>query len=111
MPQIYYVTTRTKDEAKCIAKTLLQKKYIAGANIFPLESLYWWKGEICEEEEFALVMQSTQENFAKIEEVVKTLHSYEIPCILSFAIEKGSLDFLDWIRETTGNNEEKRGIA
>lgn len=107
MPQFYYITARTKVEAKHIAKVLLQKKYIAGANIFPLESMYWWKGEICEEEEFALVMQSTEEDFAKIEEEVKTLHSYEIPCIVSFAINKGSSDFLNWIREITGNNGKK----
>lgn len=109
MPQFYYVTTKTKDEAKHIAKALLQKKYIAGANIFPLESLYWWQGEICEEEEFALVMQSTQENFAKIEEEVKTLHSYEIPCIVSFAVNKGSSDFLNWIKKNTRNTGKEEG--
>jgi len=107
MHQFYYVTAGTKDEAKRIARSLLQKKYIAGANIFPLESLYWWQDKICEEEEFALVMQSTEDNFAKIEEEVKTLHSYETPCIVSFAIERGSSDFLNWIRETTKNNEQK----
>lgn len=107
MPQFYYVTTKTKEEAKEIAKALLQKKYIAGANIFPLESLYWWQDELCEEEEYALVMQSTKENFAKIEEEVKTLHSYEIPCIVSFTITKGSSDFLSWIRETAKNIEKK----
>lgn len=106
MPQIYYVTTKTKDEAKFIAKALLQKKYIAGVNIFPLESLYWWKGEIRKEEEFALIMQSTGENFAKIEELVKTLHSYEIPCILSLPLEQGSQNFLNWIKETVKNNKE-----
>ena len=109
MPQFYYVTTKTKEEAKILAKALLQKKYIAGANIFPLESLYWWQDEICEEEEYALVMQSTKDNFAKIEELVKTLHSYEIPCIVSFAINKGSSDFLNWIQETTKNIEKKEG--
>lgn len=106
MSQFYYVTTKTKDEAKGIAKALLQKKYIAGANIFPLESLYWWKDEICEEEEFALVMQSTEDNFAKIEEVVKTLHCYEIPCIVSFAVTHSSGDFLSWIEEITTNKQK-----
>jgi periplasmic divalent cation tolerance protein len=107
MPQFYYVTTKTKEEAKRIAKALLQKKYIAGANMFPLESLYWWQDKICEEEEYALVMQSTKDNFAKIEELVKTLHSYEIPCIVSFAITESSPDFLNWIRETAEHIDKK----
>lgn len=99
--QLYYVTTKTRDEAKRIARALLQEHLIAGANIFELESLYWWQEKICEEAEFALFMQSTQENFARIEEVVKTLHSYEIPCILSFAVTQGSCDFLHWICENS----------
>lgn len=105
-PQLYYITTKTKDEAKRIARSLLQEHLIAGANIFPLESLYWWQENICEEAEFALFMQSTRENFARIEEVVKTLHSYEIPCIVSLAITCGSCDFLQWIQNNTKNNKK-----
>lgn len=106
-PELYYITTKTKDEARLIARALLQDKLIAGANIFPLDSLYWWQEKICEETEFALFMQSTKENFARIEEVVKTLHSYEIPCILSFAVSQGSSDFLHWIGENTKNSDTK----
>ncbi len=106
-PQLYYVTTRTKGEAKRIARALLLEHLIAGANIFPLESLYWWQEKICEEEEFALFMQSSKANFARIEEVVKRLHSYEIPCIVSTAITQGSHDFLQWIHENTKNNDTK----
>lgn len=107
-PQLYYITTKTKDEAKRIARALLQEKLIAGANIFPLDSLYWWQEKICEEEEFALFMQSTKANFARIEEAVKTLHSYEIPCILSLAVTLGSADFLHWLKENTKKDENTK---
>ena len=39
MPRLYYITTKTKEEAKKIARKLLQENCIAGANIFPIESL------------------------------------------------------------------------
>lgn len=101
MPRLYYITTKTMEEAKKIARKLLQENCIAGANIFPIESLYWWEGEICEGEEYALVMQSVKENSAKIEEWVKTLHSYKIPCIVSLELAGGSKDFFHWIKTNT----------
>jgi len=32
---------------------------------------------------------------------VKEVHSYEVPCIVSFPIEKGCAKFLEWIEKST----------
>lgn len=32
---------------------------------------------------------------------VEELHSYEVPCIVSLSIEKGYIEFLRWVDETT----------
>ena len=61
-----YITNPTKDEAKMIAKHLLEKKLIACANIFPINSLYWWKDKIADENEFALIVKTTEENFKNL---------------------------------------------
>ncbi len=103
MPIICYFTTKDKEEAKKIIMELLQQKLIACANIFPIESLYTWKEELCEETEYAIIAKSTQENYEKIENTVKSLHSYEIPCIVSFPITKGSQEFLSWIMSNVKN--------
>ncbi|MDE5681009.1 MAG: divalent-cation tolerance protein CutA, partial [Mailhella sp.] len=52
-------------------------------------------------QEYALVMQSVKENSAKIEEWVKTLHSYKIPCIVSLELAGGSKEFFHWIKTNT----------
>lgn len=101
-----YVTAKTKEEAEAIAEYLLEKRIIAGANLFPVESRYRWQGEICRGTEYGIFMQSRQECFPEIEKAVKQLHSYEIPCILSFGIAEGNADFLSWIHINTQN---KRG--
>jgi periplasmic divalent cation tolerance protein len=41
----FYITNPSKEEAKRIAKHLLDKRIIACANIFPIESMYWWDGK------------------------------------------------------------------
>src|SRR3989344_3036074 len=43
-----YVTCKNKQEAVNISRLLLQKKVIACSNIFPINSLYNWKGKLNE---------------------------------------------------------------
>jgi periplasmic divalent cation tolerance protein len=31
---------------------------------------------------------------------VKEIHSYEVPCVVSWIIEKGNPDYLEWIGES-----------
>ncbi|ATZ61790.2 MAG: divalent-cation tolerance protein CutA [Methanosarcinales archaeon Met12] len=93
-----YITTRNLGEAKRIARTLVEKRLAACVNVFPITSIYHWDG-IQEDAEVALIVKTTRGNVKKIEECVKELHSYEMPCIISFAIDGGSEEFLKWVRD------------
>lgn len=94
-----YITCKDKKEAKKISRHLLEKKLIACANIFPVESLYRWKGRINEDNEIAIIAKTVKDNFEKIKKEVKKIHSYEVPCIVAWDIVKGNEDFLNWISE------------
>lgn len=96
---IIYTTTKTKKEAKNIAIHLLNKKLVGCANIFPITSLYIWKGKIQEEKEIGMILKTETILMKKIIREIKSLHSYEIPCIVSFEIKKGNNKFLKWITE------------
>ncbi|MCK4938457.1 MAG: divalent cation tolerance protein CutA [Methanosarcinales archaeon] len=37
-----YITNPTKEEARKVAKHLLEKDLFTYANIFQIDSLYWW---------------------------------------------------------------------
>lgn len=79
---IAYITCRDKKEAEKISLHLLGKRLIACANIFPIRSLYWWKGKIAKENETAIIAKTNNKNFKKLVDEVRKLHSYSIPCIL-----------------------------
>jgi periplasmic divalent cation tolerance protein len=96
-----YVTTKDEEEAKKIANHLLDKHLIACANIFPIKSLYWWKGNIEDEEEVALLMKTQSKHSEEIISQVKLLHSYEVPCIEFIHIDNGNPEYLEWIRKET----------
>ena len=90
----------TYEAAKSIARTLVESKLAACVNIVPqITSIYSWKGEIVEDNEFLLIVKSKSEAYDKLESEIKELHSYEVPEIIAFDINKGLPEYLRWIEE------------
>ncbi|MBS3096302.1 divalent-cation tolerance protein CutA [Candidatus Woesearchaeota archaeon] len=79
---LVYITCKDEKEAKNISMLLLNKRLIACANIFPIKSLYWWKGKIVNGRENVIIAKTNERKIGKVEHEVKKIHSYTIPCIL-----------------------------
>ncbi len=93
-----YIIHPTKDEARKMAKHLLNKKLIACANIYgPEDSLYWWKGKLVDEKEYILIAKTKEENFTKVKNEVEKIHSYEIPCIIKIPVSSNQ-KYYDWLK-------------
>jgi len=93
-----YVTCKNKQEAVNISRLLLQKKVIACSNIFPINSLYNWKGKLNEEKEYAMLLKTKKSKFNEVKELIKQNHSYEVPCICSWK-EKANKEYEEYIDE------------
>jgi periplasmic divalent cation tolerance protein len=99
---LIYITTGGPEEARVIAKELVSERLAACANIFEnMRSLYWWGGEIQEDKEVVLIAKTKESLVPRLIEKVKSLHSYDCPCIVSLPIIDGNKPFLDWIVEET----------
>jgi periplasmic divalent cation tolerance protein len=97
---LIYITCKDKAEAKKISMHLLEKKLIACTNFYPIESMYAWKGKIKKDKEYVVIAKTAEENYNKVKEEVKKIHSYEIPCILKIKAEANSA-YHKWIEENT----------
>jgi periplasmic divalent cation tolerance protein len=88
----------TEDQANLIARELVARRQAACVNIVHgVRSIYRWKGKICKDDEFLLVIKTCAEEFDAAAETIRELHSYELPEILSFHVAKGDKNFLAWI--------------
>lgn len=94
-----YITNPSEKEAKRIAKHLLEKKLIACANIFPIKSMYRWKGKINYEKEFAMIAKTISKNFEKIKNEVEKMHPYKIPCIIKISVQAND-PYSAWLRNS-----------
>lgn len=99
-----YGTASTEKEGRDIAKKLLSKKLIACANIFPITSVFFWDNDLQEDQEVGIIMKTQDVLVDSAIEEFKALHSYEVPCIVSWKIEKGNQDYLAWISNETSSN-------
>lgn len=101
---LLYITAKNRDEAVLLASELLEKKLIACANIIEgAESIYRWEGEIEHTTETILIAKTRDELIPEVTKMVKSLHSYEIPCVVAMPIKGGNPEFLAWIEEETSN--------
>ena len=96
---IVLVTVSSKDEASSIAHTLIEESLVACVNVMPINSVYRWRGEICQEEEWQLIIKTDLTLFERLESKIRELHSYDVPEIIAIPIIKGSQPYLDWIKE------------
>ncbi len=98
---IHVITSvASKDEGERIARALLEKRLAACVQIVgPISSLYWWQGKIEHAEEWLCLAKTERALFAKIEETIKAMHSYEVPEILAIPIIEGSTGYLRWMEE------------
>lgn len=93
-------TTDSSRLAIQIAEKLVKKKLAACVQISgPVTSIYEWKGEIENSEEWYCVIKTHKSLYPKVEESIKALHSYEVPEIIALPILEGNQAYLDWITE------------
>ncbi len=100
MFSIVYITAGDVNEARKIGRMLVEERLAACANIFPITSIFRWKGEIEEGGEFGIIVKTKTGKVKEIEKKVKELHSYEVPCVVSFRMDEGSSDYLKWIEDS-----------
>jgi len=100
MPITIYVTCPTKKEAQKIATFLLKKHLIACATFFPIKSKFWWQGKIQSADEVVTLLTTKKQNWQKVRDEIKKMHSYQVPCIEKTEFE-ATKEYEDWIKNVT----------
>ena len=104
---VVVTTVGTQDQANLIAEELVDRRLASSVHIIPIQrSVYRWKGKVCDDSEYLLVVKSMADRYEEIETAISELHSYELPEILAFNVSKGEARFLDWIARCTRSAPE-----
>jgi periplasmic divalent cation tolerance protein len=90
-----YCTFPDEKTAKAIARKLVRENLIACANLFPVHSIYKWKGKLVEENEWAMIAKCAKSKIKKVEKRILALHPHEVPAIL-WHEEKATPAYAKW---------------
>jgi periplasmic divalent cation tolerance protein len=99
--QIVLSTAGSVEEARKIARYLVENQLAACVNIVPaIESIYRWRGKVESGSESMLLIKTTAGNLASVEEAIRELHSYDLAECIALVIESGGSEYLDWIGDS-----------
>jgi periplasmic divalent cation tolerance protein len=95
-------TTDSRAEAMELARTAVEARLAACAQVAgPIASTYWWGEGIERAEEWLLMLKLPASGFQALAEFLVREHSYDEPEIVATPIVAGSESYLSWIAEET----------
>ena len=104
--RIVLTTAGSEDEARKIARHLVEHQLAACVNIVPkVESIYRWQNKVASAQEWLLLIKTTAEGFAAVRDAIRELHSYELPECVAIAVEDGSAEYLEWLADSVKSAE------
>ena len=100
--RVVLVTCATLEEARKIARDVVEKHLAACVNIVThaVESFYVWEGKLENSSEYLLMMKTTGERLDDLQTQVLALHSYDTPEFIVLPITSGSDAYLKWLGES-----------
>ena len=93
-----YVVFANGDEAMRIGRTVVEERLAACINILaPCTSLYWWDGAVTRSDETPALLKTASEQVNALIARIADLHSYDVPAITAWPVERVPSSFADWI--------------
>ncbi len=106
---IVLTNTGSREEARRIARALVDRKLAACVNVVPgVESTYRWQEKVETAAEWMLLIKTVRGKFDSVRQAIRELHSYDLPECISFPIGEGSTDYLEWIGKSVNSLGVKR---
>lgn len=96
-----YAVFANGEEAERIGRTVVDERLAACINILgPVRSIYRWKGEVESADEVAAILKTSNDSADRLIARVATLHSYDVPCIASWPIDKILANYAAWVEDS-----------
>lgn len=99
---VYAIFPNT-EEAERICRAMVEKQFAACVNLLgPTRSIYRWQGRIETADEVAAIFKTTEEQVDGLMTRIAGMHSYDVPCIVAWPIDKVLGNYADWVESSVG---------
>ena len=98
-----YAIFHNAAEAERIGRLMVEERLAACVNILgPIRSIYRWEGKVESAEEIATIFKTTEAQVDALMARVAELHSYDVPCITAWQIDKILANYAEWVERNAG---------
>jgi periplasmic divalent cation tolerance protein len=98
-----YAVFANLNEAERIGRLVVEERLAACVNVLaPIRSIYRWKGTVESAEEIAAIFKTTLAQADSLITRIAGLHSYEVPCIATWPIDKILDPYAEWVEDCVG---------
>ena len=93
-----YAVFADADEADRIGRAMVEERLAACVNIIgSVRSVYRWKGAVETASEVAVIFKTTDAQADSLITRIAGLHSYDVPCVVTWPIDKILGPYADWV--------------
>ena len=101
MVKLFYCTTDSQSSANELAASIVVQQLAACVNIIPgITSVYHWNNEIQHDQEWLLLIKTTDDMSEALKEAIMKIHPYDSPELISVDVTDGLPDYLQWVQDT-----------
>jgi periplasmic divalent cation tolerance protein len=96
-----YAVFANPEEAERIGRLVVEERLAACINILgPVRSIYRWKGKVESADEVAAIFKTSNDSADRLIARIATLHSYDVPCIATWPIDKILASYAAWVEDS-----------
>ena len=97
-----------KERAMALAHRLIEERLAACVNVMAdCTSVYHWQGKNETASEVPVLIKTLAQHYARLEQLIMSMHPYELPEIIAVPVTNGLPAYLKWIADETLVSDKK----
>jgi periplasmic divalent cation tolerance protein len=99
---IVMTTVADAEQAKALARAVIEARFAACAQTFAISSCYRWEGRIVEDGEQLILFKTLADQYSALETFLLEQHPYEVPEIVRLPVDGVSGKYREWLIDEVG---------
>ena len=97
-----------RESAMALAQKLIEQRLAACVNVMAsCTSVYHWQGKNETASEVPVLIKTLAQHYARLEQLIVSMHPYELPEIIAVPVTNGLPAYLKWIADETLVSDKK----
>jgi len=98
---VVVLCTTPAENSESIARAVVDERLGACVNVLPqVRSFFRWEGKVDVADEHLLVIKTTNDVFARLQDRLTALHPYDVPEVIALDVTAGLPAYLKWLADS-----------